>query len=341
MHPLSTARSEPIDDRPRNNRPLEVPRQPTDSKIHDLILPRIALPGLKEGSLLATATAPHVVIPASHVMKKNREGNIQMPRRKRPFLIPRRAAALPSKYCPIGVMRCEPHNWINALMQFLLFIPQLREMFAYTPQSLYSFIAFIDLYFVDVEENRIVSRADSSELIRCLIGKFPHLFRYMGVANLHEVIQAISQCACTLTSKADAGFRPEWQILWNPEEDLMLHEILKQKIVPPELLIALKLLYDPAMRKRPEQLFCRSLQRQYFSSTTTASYELDAFIEHRTEDGEAGDYFAYLKIDGTWVQCADERIVLLRRSTSLDLPLRRGILFHYRRILIGSNCGLV
>ncbi len=342
MNPLSTARPEPIDDGLRHHRKHNLPRKPTDIKIHDFILSRIALPGLKEGSLLATATAPHVVIPASLVTKqKDREANIQMPRRRRPVLIPRRTAALPSKYCPIGLEPSEPHNWINALMQFLLFIPTLREIFAYTPQSLYSFNAFIDQYFVDVEEKRVLSRADSNELVRCLIGKFPHLFKYVGVANLHEIIQAISQSACTLTSLADAGFRPEWQILWDPEQDLMLHEVLKQTIVPPELLIALKLLYDPAMRKKPQQLFCRSLQRQYFSSHTTASYELDAFIEHRTEEGAAGDYFTYLKIDGTWMQCADERIIALRRSTSLDLPLRRGILFHYRRVLIGSNFGLV
>ena len=68
-------------------------------------------------------------------------------------------------------------------------------------------------------------------------------------------------------------------------------------------------------------------------------YELDAFIEHRMEEGEAGNYFAYLKIDGAWVQCADERILPIRHSTFLDLPIRRGILFHYRRVSFGNPWG--
>jgi hypothetical protein len=339
MSPLLIAPLQPIDDRPRNHRKPELPRKPTDIKIHDLILPRIALPALREGPLLATATAPHVVIPNVHLVKKEERLEwFQMPRKKKPLLIPRHAPAFPSKYFPIGLERCEPHSYINALMQFLLFIPLLRELFAYTPPSLHPFNEFIDQYFFDIEEKKKISRADSSELIRCMLGKFPHLFRHRGVANLHAIIDSLSQCACASTTLGDAGFRPEWQILWNTEKELSLQPIFKMPIVPPEILIALQSLYDSA--SKPEALFCRALQRQYFSTETSACFELDAFVEHRTEGDEAG-YFTYLKIDGAWVQCADERIVSLRRSTSLDLPLRRGILFHYRRVLFGQSLGII
>ena len=323
MKPFSIEPIQPTNDH-RNH---ELLRKPTDIKIYDLILSQIHFLDLKEGSLLASATAPYVVIPAIR----------RMPKRKHPFLIPRRTMSIPSRYWPIGLNRCESHPWINALMQFLLFIPTLREIFAYTPQSFYCFTAFIDQYFADVEEKRIVSQAESSELIGCLINKFPHLFHETGNVNLHRVIQAISQSACAFTSLKDAGFRSEWQILWNPDQDLCMDEILLRKVVPPELLIAREFLRDSTTKEQPQLGFGRSLQRQYFSTQTSAAYELDAWIEHRIEQGEKGDYLTYLKIDGAWIQCADEHIAKLWRSTSLDLPQQRGVLFHYRRVLLGPN----
>lgn len=68
-------------------------------------------------------------------------------------------------------------------------------------------------------------------------------------------------------------------------------------------------------------------------------FDLDAFVEYRIDEGDRASYLAYLKIDGVWVQCDDQRISTLKRSISLDIPLRRGILFHYRRVQIGQNFG--
>jgi len=334
LSPLEAQPLLPVGENPRNPHRSATPRKPTDIKIHDLILPRIGLPSLREGSLLASATAPQVVIPASFVAK-NEENFFVMPRRRRPLLIPTRRIAQPGKYFPVGLIRCEPHNWINALMQFLLFIPLLREIFNYTPQSLYPFNEFIDQYFHDVEDNKLVSGADSFELIRCLLGKFPKLFQGIGVANLFETIRVISLCACAMTSLCHASFPLEWQILWDPNQELTLQEMFERPITPPELMIGLLPLYDPMMRKKPHALFCRALQRQYFSSLNSICYELDAFIEHRVDVGEDASYITYLKVGGAWVQCADDRILTLRRSTQLELPLRRSILFHYRRIFAG------
>jgi hypothetical protein len=239
-----------------------------------------------------------------------------------------RAAAHPSNYFPIGLNRCEPHNWINALMQFLLFFPLLREIFAYTPPSLRPFNEFIDQYFFDLEEQRLLSRANSCELVRCLLGKFPQFFQIPGTVNLHEMIQAISHCACASTSYDDVGFHSDWQIYWDSNQEFSLEEVFARDAIPPELLIMLL----PPLQKKNQSAFSANLCKQYFSSRATVCYDLDAFIEHRMEEGESACYYTYLKVDGMWVQCADERIVQLRRSTLLDLPLRRGILFHYRRV---------
>jgi hypothetical protein len=340
MGPFATQSLIPIGDKPRDQQRQKhaVSQKPTDIKIRDLIMPRISLPSVKEGSLLASATAPNVVIPASNVTK-NEENFFIMPRRRRPLLVPSRTA-LPGKYFPIGLNRCDEHCWINALMQFLLFVPSLREIFSFTPQSLYPFNKFIDQYFHDVEEKRSISQADSLEVMRCLLGKFPKLFLEIGVANLLETIRVISRCACAMTSMESAGLRIEWQILWDPNQELSFQKVIEQSVAPPEVLIGLHSLYDPEMRKKPQALFCRTVPRQYFSSVSSVCYEIDAFIEHRAGDvGEPAIYLTYLKINGTWVQCADERIMPLHRSPQLDLPLRRSILFHYRRVFVGQNYG--
>ena len=337
MTPLVTLPIEPMGERFPNHSRRGTPRKPTDIKIHDLIRLRMSLPMLKEGGLLASATAPQVVIPASHSMN-HEEKYLYPSRQRRPALVFRRAAAVPLNYFPLGLDRCEPHNWINALMQFLLFIPLLREIFSYTPTSFRPFNEFIDQYFSDWEEKRLVSRANSYELVRTLLGKFPQFFKISGTANLHEIIQSISHCACAYTSFNDSGFRSDWQILWDSNKELSLQEIFERIAVPPELLIVPQLLYDPVKRKNSHALSSETLRRQYFSTQEAICYDLDAFIEHRMEEGESACYYTYLKVDGTWIQCADERIVPLRRSTLLDLPLRRGILFHYRRVWIGQNC---
>lgn len=333
MTPLATFPIESMGERTPNDQ-RNVLSKPTDIKIHDMIMSRISLPVLKEGSLLATATAPQIVLPASHCMKSDER--YYLLQRRRPALILRRAAALPTNYFPIGLDRCEPYNWINALMQFLLFIPLLREIFAYTPLSFRPFNGFIDQYFIDLEEKRLISRANSYELVRCLLGKFPQFFQISNVVNLHEMIQLISHSACAFTTFEDAGFRSDWQIRWDPSQDFSLQEVVERASVPPELLIVLQSLYDPIMRKKPHLLFSRALRKQYICPSSIY-YDLDAFIEYRMEEGESACYCTYLKVDGTWVQCADERIVALRRSTLLDLPLRRGILFHYRRVWIGQS----
>jgi hypothetical protein len=327
MNPFELLPPQPGGDRTGNqSAKRDRPRKMTDIKIHDCVLPRIHLPVLKEGSLLASATAPQVVIPGSQGMK-NEDPLFSMPRQERSVLMKRRKVACPSHFFPIGLVRCNECFWINAWIQFILFIPLLRELFAYTPPSLHPFNEFIDQYFVDIDEKRFVSSAESVELVRCLQGKFPQFFQKSSVVSLFEMIQLLSCSAFGRT--APENFGSEWQIVWDPGQELSLERIFERDNTPPELLIGLQPLFDP--------MAGRKVNKQYFSSQSSLCYDLDAFVEYRTDGEESVCYFTYLKIDGTWVQCADERIVVLRRSTVLDMPLRQGVLFHYRRVWINQN----
>lgn len=283
-----------LDDRPKDQRNLRsIPKQ-IDSKIQDLIL-AVHLPALKEGSLLASATAPQVVIPASAAKSEE-----QVYQRKESSA-GERMFQLPVKYFPIGLLPCDLYPWINALMQFLLFVPTLRELFIYIPKSLKPFNEFINQYALDLEERKQVSRADSLQVVRCLIGKFPSLIHsFRPMANLQEIIHILFQ---------STGLSFDWRVPWLET---------KEKSAPYECLIGHRTIEK---------------QRQYIVSGR-ACFDLDAFIEYRPDGEEAGSYFTYLKVGNGWVQCADDRISHLRRSAFLEVPLSRGILFHYQRSLL-------
>lgn len=72
-----------------------------------------------------------------------------------------------------------------------------------------------------------------------------------------------------------------------------------------------------------------SLKKQIFVEPNQV-FDLDAFIEKRPDVGEF-HYFTYVKVDGCWYQCDNERITQLR-SDMLNLPLQRGVLAHYRKV---------
>ncbi len=72
-----------------------------------------------------------------------------------------------------------------------------------------------------------------------------------------------------------------------------------------------------------------SLRKQIFAGPFIC-YDLDAFIEMRP-DVSSVSYVAYVKREGVWYQCDNERITPLR-SDSLGPALARGVLCHFKRI---------
>ena len=285
-----------------------------DLRVRDLV---VSLPRVKESSLLAT-----VVDPTRHMVPSG-ETNHQVEwgggkKKKEP-----RHIHGASSYFPIGIKRSDAYPWINALMQFLLFLPTCREILSYLPKSLQGIREFSDRYFSDLETKRSLSSADGIFAASGLLNKFPMLFREEDrIVNLDEAVQ------CIWASASLRPKRPAWQLLWDSNqgvEELFLKEAVSMAF---EWLIGLKELYEPG---RPLfQGHC--LQRHYLLKQASSYMEMDAFIEARPDEGKKNGYYAYLKVGGTWVQCADERISRLKCSRSLEMPLQRGILFHFKRV---------
>ncbi|PIS02420.1 MAG: hypothetical protein COT85_05335 [Chlamydiae bacterium CG10_big_fil_rev_8_21_14_0_10_42_34] len=76
-------------------------------------------------------------------------------------------------------------------------------------------------------------------------------------------------------------------------------------------------------------------RRQFFTEENAFFYDLDAFIELRP-DGQELSFITYVKVDGSWYQCDDDRITQLT-SNYLSVPLSRSVLLHYRRVELGKK----
>jgi hypothetical protein len=128
------------------------------SKVVECVLERISQ---AKGGLLPSAMAPQIAIdllPAFESVKGRRTSN---PKRKSKL----RKMPL-ARNVPIGLRSTDPEDWINALMQFILFVPGFAELFFFAPRSFHPFQEFIDQYHHDQQEGRLVSSADGLLLLQ-------------------------------------------------------------------------------------------------------------------------------------------------------------------------------
>jgi hypothetical protein len=118
---------------------------------------------------------------------------------------------------------------------------------------------------------------------------------------------------------------------------MSLHEILQFLIRALHSKWELRKSIEEAVEKGfPSDVFVteNSLKKQFFTKADLFCYDLDAFIELRP-DGTAISFIAYVKVEGTWYQCDDDRITQLL-SNNLNIPLHRATLLHYKRIAFGK-----
>lgn len=191
------------------------------------------------------------------------------------------------KKAPIGLHSSDPEGWVNAIMQFILFIPGFADSFIFAPKYLEPFVQFIEQYILDQEENRSCSNANGIPIFRFQKTRWPSVCLYQLI---HFLIG-------------------ELQTNW------VIHEGIDQAL----------------QKERTGDIFIKeSGGKQFFTQPDAFLYDLDAFIEKRVNEG-VGCFVTYVKFEGSWYQCDQERITLLR-SNSLSNPLRRSILLHYRRV---------
>lgn len=273
----------PTQERNRDERANLDEQKPIDLKVRELVLDRISQ---ARGGLLPSATAPQIII---GLLPGYEEGKVvnSKPQEKRKSKL--RKTPL-SRRIPIGLLPVDQEGWLNALMQFILYVPGFAESFSFAPRSWYPIQDFIDQYHHDQQENKQISTANSSALYRFLSIKLPNY-------NLHEICRYFIRI-----------LHAKWEVHYYVTE---------------------------ALKGGSNDLFVAEsyLKKQIFVEPNLY-YDLNAFIEMRP-DGSNVNYIAYVKMDGNWFQCDDERIMQLR-SDSLTLPLQRGVLAHYKRISLSK-----
>ncbi|MBU6383861.1 MAG: hypothetical protein KGQ49_04995 [Verrucomicrobia bacterium] len=269
---LSVTSIVPIRERVRDEEQQSEWRQVRDSKVQGLVLERL---GHTIGGLLPSACAPQIV----QFFYSQEQGH----KKRKPKL---RKTPMPRK-TPIGLMPADPEGRVNALMQFILYVPGFADCFSIAPRSLFPIQECIDRYHQDLAEGRAFSNA--SPLIALFELKFPHY-------SVREIVEALFRLVM-----------PKWQVQRTLQEALY--------------------------KSRTADLFLAvgGLKKQLYIEPEQY-YDLDAFIEKRP-DGSRTNYIAYVKVDGCWYQCDDERITHLR-SDLLALPLERSTLCHFRKVLI-------
>lgn len=219
------------------------------------------------------------------------------------------------KYIPIGLQPCSCNAWMNSFMQLFLFLPGVSNLFPFLPKSLEALREFSDQYYLDQKENRNDSLANTTKLVECFKKILsPRFFKNPESIDLYEVFLGI----CELVV-----LKYESKLIWDLNSMMSLSQIAQKflKKRPQELLVSV----------RGKLSDSHGLFQKQISLPDSTYYDLDAFIEYRPDGHGMGEYIAYLKCEGTWYQCDDARIRVLR-SSALSAPLSRSVLLHYKKI---------
>jgi len=294
-----------------------------EGKTLELVMQRFAnqkyFGKLKKTSLYATAEAPKIVqgLISEFLFKtkpKSRKIEIEL---KKGYMVE-------DPFPPVGIRRCAYNSWISSLMQFILHIPSISEMFLYTSHSLVPFLDFIETYKKEQgARNRILS-ITTQKLLEGLRRKFPH--RHFKNAHLMEVLTLIMESVSNTHFVASSDLlahHPENRFFFDKEIKSLESEVEKSFLgsklaFPKELLVGLQKSEHLQTTAKEQLPFYRGKVR----------YDLRAFVEYRSEDRFSGTYITYLKVGHVWYQCDNLRIIQLR-SVNLPIALSKAVLFYY------------
>jgi hypothetical protein len=235
---------------------------------------------------------------------------------------------------PIGI---KGPNWLNALIQFIIHLPSILNVFDFIPKSFLPFNLFFDSY--EYSRNYKAQILNSEILLECLYKKFPQIFflKNKDKIDLYKILNLI------ISTSFDESlfnfeinqkninflpFHPNWQIIIDSEKEKKFEDYIARKVslldMPKEFLVSYEW-FDNGKKKK----FSSKLRPKKYVFLSDYFYQLDAFIEYREDEGFSGSYITYLKIDNDWYQCEDAKIKKIK-SANLFVALYRSILLHYR-----------
>ncbi len=254
---------------------------------------------------------------------------------------------------PIGILGNAHNNWVNALMQFILFVPALRSMFCYLPSGYAAFEAFCLQYFQDVKDRKPLTSAKSDCLMKCLYRQFGSevLLKNQSIFNLYDILRLLLGRVDIAAAK-NFLLDPAGHVICKQKESpkpmerrleqhllcLSRHPLLRPAEkddlfpYPMELIISYSWLCD-----QKDLLDFPPAKMQYFFASRkelAVVYALDAFIFC---DCPAGRYSTYIKANDAWHCAQDEKVEKLETYEARH-DLYGAFLFHYKRMRIKKTC---
>lgn len=290
-----------------------------DSKVQSLVLSQI-----KNGlvcSLFASVTCPFVL---EHLLS-----GMNLPSQPlkwgRKEKGRKRVTKQESQVPPIGVVRCKEYPPLGSILQLLLFIPIFRDVFSFSPQSFKHLNDFVALYLKEQSAGLKVSTGSTSRVLELLKACMPAVF-----FNCESARVSIKDFLCSLIKSvyerggesisSSLAFHLDWNIFW--DTSFPFSSVIDLPIRPYEILVTV----------RPgRELTGAVIQRQFFTKSDGYCYDLEGFVEFRHDGVDSGSYITYVKAEGGWYQCDDERITVMR-SDYLKSPLTRCVLLYYKLI---------
>jgi hypothetical protein len=243
---------------------------------------------------------------------------------------------------PIGILG---FNYLNALLQFMINIDSIKNMFQFTPKSFFYFNLFFETYEIEKKNQMDLLSLRSDYILNCLLNKFDekHFILNKGKIDLYKILSLIMNVFFIdnqinfdflMHQNSDfLSFKPNWQIIFDIQKNISLEnyifEVLKKSmILPKELLISFKW-FDSDKRFYLNQISMPKIKFMFFYNNFKSIYELDSFIEYREDSSNFGSYITYVKIDNIWYQTEDEKVCVIKEN-NLSIALSRSILFHYK-----------
>ena len=237
--------------------------------------------------------------------------------KKRPFLPRERKSSIKrvkrfqiNDNYPIGIKSSFYNNWINALMQFIIFVPSLMNMFDFTAKSLRAFSSFIDLYLLDQLNNKIITSAESNILIECLYQKFgvKTFLSQSPFLNLFSVLKLLMLQLRNYFFEEETyqncllALHPEWQLEYQ-DINISIDDFVQSNVNNfPEFLLSFALFFEDFEKYFHFRKYFNPQKFFFVCKEKALCYELNAFIEYRPDDENNGSYVTYLKKGGCWYQ---------------------------------------
>jgi hypothetical protein len=258
------------------------------------------------------------------------------------YLPKNRSALKKNKNAPIGILGI---NYLNALLQFMVNIDSIKNMFQFTPKSFFYFNFFFETYENEKKNNLDILSLRSDYILNFLLKKFNEKYFILnkGKIDLYKILSLIMSILfidnplnldfLNNESIDFLSFKPNSKIIFDIEKKCSLENyifdfIKKSKISPKELLISFKW-FEGSERFYLNKKSLPKTKFLFFDNYISLIYELDTFIEYRDDSLTFGSYITYVKIDNIWYQIEDDKICIIKEN-NLSIALSNSILLHYK-----------